>query len=193
MLKLNFLILDCGCENFGHGGTLNHFFTATAKDLLTELGHNVEVTRVGDEWSIPEEVKKILKADVIIVQTPGWCMGPPWQFKRYENMVLVQPEVCGTDGRHSATPNEGYGSGGFLTDKKYLLSSTWNAPLAAFEEKDQFFGGIGIDGVLLPVHKNFQFLGMKPLPSFMANDVVKNPQIPQDIERFKEHLRKLFS
>lgn len=93
MLKLNFLILDCGCENFGHGGTLNHFFTATAKDLLTELGHNVEVTRVGDEWSIPEEVKKILKADVIIVQTPGWCMGPPWQFKRYENMVLVQPEV----------------------------------------------------------------------------------------------------
>lgn len=193
MSKLNFLILDCGCENFRQGGTLNHFFTATAKELLTELGHSVEVTRVGEEWTIPEEVKKIQKADVIIVQTPGWWMGPPWQLKRYEDFVFIQPGVVGNDGRHAATPNEGYGSGGILTDKKYLLSSTWNAPLAAFEDKDKFFGGVGIDGVFLPVHKAFQFLGMKPLPSFMANDVLKNPQIPQDIERFKEHLRNLFA
>lgn len=43
MSKLNFLILDCGCENFGQGGTLNHYFSATAKELLTGFGHSVEV------------------------------------------------------------------------------------------------------------------------------------------------------
>ena len=51
----------------------------------------------------------------------------------------------------------------------------------------------GIDGVLLPVHKAFQFLGMKPLPSFMANDVDKNPTFEEDRQRFKEHLKKVFA
>ena len=73
-----------------------------------------------------------------------------------------------------------------------MLSSTWNAPKAAFDKKDDFFGGVGIDGVLLPVHKAFQFLGMKPLPSFMANDVLKNPTLEEDTKRFKEHLKKVF-
>nr|WP_286313820.1 NAD(P)H-dependent oxidoreductase [Turicimonas muris] len=49
-----------------------------------------------------------------------------------------------------------------------------------------------MDGVLLPVHKAFQFLGMKPLPSFMANDVLKNPTLEEDTKRFKEHLKKVF-
>lgn len=30
---------------------------------------------------------------------------------------------------------------------------------------------------------------MKPLPSFMANDVLKNPQIEADMARFVEHLK----
>ncbi len=74
-----------------------------------------------------------------------------------------------------------------------MLSSTWNAPKEALDKKDDFFGGIGIDGVLFSLHKEFQFLGLKPLPSFMANDVVKNPPLEEDMKRFKEHLKKVFS
>ena len=57
--------------------------------------------------------------------------------------------------------------------KKYMLSLTWNAPMEAFTEKDQFFHGVGVDGVYLPFHKANQFLGMEPLPTFIANDVIK--------------------
>lgn len=33
---------------------------------------------------------------------------------------------------------------------------------------------------------------MRPLESFMANDVLKNPRIEADIERWKAHLKTLF-
>ena len=69
---------------------------------------------------------------------------------------------------------------------------TWNAPKEAFDEPDDFFEGRGIDGVLMPVHKTLQFLGLRPLESFMANDVLKNPQIEADLERWKAHLTALF-
>ena len=79
-----------------------------------------------------------------------------------------------------------------MTEKRYLISSTWNAPLEAFTEPDQFFEGRGIDGLFMPLHKTFEFIGMKKLPSFMANDVFKHPTIPADIERWKKHLKDLF-
>ncbi len=45
----------------------------------------------------------------------------------------------------------------------------------------------------MPVHKTFEFLGMRPLPSFMANDVLKNPRIAEDLDRFKNHLIRYFA
>ena len=74
-----------------------------------------------------------------------------------------------------------------------MLSSTWNAPLQAFTDANQFFGGVGIDGVLLPLHKTFQFIGMSPLPSFVANDIYKNPSIKFDLNRFKDHIEQNFN
>lgn len=50
-----------------------------------------------------------------------------------------------------------YGSGGLIHDKKYMLSLTWNAPMEAFNDADQFFHGVGVDGVYLPFHKANQF------------------------------------
>nr|MBF4447879.1 NADPH quinone reductase MdaB [Vibrio anguillarum] len=38
-----------------------------------------------------------------------------------------------------------------------------------------------------------QFLGMSPLRTFMCNDVIKNPQIENDFERYKAHLKEVFS
>ncbi|MBG5948813.1 NAD(P)H-dependent oxidoreductase [Proteus terrae] len=94
------------------------------------------------------------------------------------------------DGRTRKDPSKKYGSGGLLQGKKYLLSVTWNAPLESFEEQEQFFEGKGIDAVYFPFHKANQFLGMEGLKTFGMFDVVKQPQIEQDIKAYKKHLEQ---
>ncbi|WP_199769814.1 NAD(P)H-dependent oxidoreductase, partial [Helicobacter equorum] len=84
------------------------------------------------------------------------------------------------------------GKGGLLHDKKYMFSLTWNAPIEAFTDKDEFFGGVGVDVVYLHLHKAHEFLGMQALPTFICNDVVKNPQVEQYIKEYKAHLQKVF-
>lgn len=74
-----------------------------------------------------------------------------------------------------------------------MLSVTWNAPLETFTDPAQFFEGLGVDGVYLPFHKANQFLGLEPVPFFIANDVEKNPQIEADLKRFVAHLDAYFS
>lgn len=73
-------------------------------------------------------MRKILAARLIVIQTPGWWMSTPWKLKMYQDEVFVMPELCGGHGRSRHDPSKLYGSGGFLSDKHYLLSSTWNAP-----------------------------------------------------------------
>jgi len=73
-----------------------------------------------------------------------------------------------------------------------MLSVTWNAPVEAFEDKEQFFHGVGVDGVYLPFHKANQFLGMNALPTFMCNDVIKQPNIAGDFARYRTHLDLVF-
>ncbi len=187
------LIIDAGCQNFGKGGTLNHEFAALAAMELQKLGWTAEITTVDRDFDRAAEVEKVASADAVIVQTPGWWMSTPWQLKRYEDLVFGDAKLCGGDGRSRENPEKKYGSGGFLTGKHYLLSSTWNAPLEAFTDPKQFFEGRGIDGVFLPLHKTFEFIGMKPMASFMANDVFKNPTIEADFERFKKHLATEFA
>ena len=164
---MQFLIVNAGCTHFGHGGTLSAAMVDKARETLEKLGHTVEETRLENGWDNAEEAQKILRADVVIIQTPGWWMSTPWQLKKY-------------------------GSGGKLTSKRYLLSSTWNAPLEAFTDPNQFFEGKGIDGLFMPLHKTFEFLGMKPCESFMVNDVFKHPTIEADMKRWEAHLTKLF-
>ncbi|VTM87211.1 Modulator of drug activity B [Raoultella ornithinolytica] len=50
----------------------------------------------------------------------------------------------------------------------------------------------GVDGVYLPFHKANQFLGMTPLPTFIANDVIKMPDVPRDIAEYRKHLAQIF-
>ena len=81
---------------------------------------------------------------------------------------------------------------GLIHDKKYMLSLTWNAPMDAFTDPDQFFHGVGVDGVYLPFHKANQFLGMQRLPTFIVNDVIKAPDVEQYKTEYRQHLLALF-
>lgn len=188
IVNKNVLIIDGGVKHGFASGELNHHYAKMASDLLTANGCTVSISRVDSDYDIATEVEKFASANVVIVQTPGYWMSIPWQLKKYIDEIFGDPKLCGGDGRHRNDADCKYGTGGKLIDKHYLISSTWNAPLEAFTDPTQFFEGRGIDGLFMPLHKTFAFLGVKALPSFMANDVLKNPTHEQDFERFKEHL-----
>ncbi|GAA0324838.1 NAD(P)H-dependent oxidoreductase [Psychrobacter aestuarii] len=169
-------------------------FATLAADHLTALGHQVSTTVVDAPYSVDEEVQKIANSDIIIYQMPGWWMGEPWTVKRYIDEVFTAGHgvLYANDGRSRIDDSKKYGSGGLLRGKKYMLSLTWNAPQEAFDDPKQFFHGVGVEGVYLHFHKANQFLGLEALPTFIANDVEKNPQIEQDIAKYHQHLDRYF-
>lgn len=189
------ILLINGAKAFAtSGGKLSALLQSVAKEELLQLGKTVIETKIDDGYDLGEEVAKIMSSDAIIWQMPAWWMGCPWIVKKYIDEVFMASngQFLTGDGRHRETPDHGYGTGGLLCDKQYMFSVSWNAPLAAFTDKDEFFGGVGVDGVYLPLHKAMQFIGMKPLPTFMCNDVIKNPQIEKFVSNYRQHIRQVF-
>jgi len=190
----NILILN-GKKDFGHSrGSLNQHLSDVAEIYIRELGHIVDTTLIDNGYDIDAEISKWLKADIIIYQMAGWWMGTPWIVKKYIDEVLTQGhgKLYSSDGRTRSDNTKKYGSGGLLHDKKYMLSLTWNAPLEAFTDPKQFFNGIGVDGVYFAFHKAQEFIGMSALPTFLCNDVMKEPDVENDVLRYKIHLKKIF-
>lgn len=191
----NILIIN-GAKQFAHSnGELNDTLTDFSESYLKALGHTVQVTRTNSDYDIQAEIEKYLWADVVIYQMPGWWMGAPWTMKKYIDDVFTigHGSLYASDGRSRSDASKKYGSGGLIQGKKYMLSLTWNAPMGAFTDPDQFFHGVGVDGVYLPFHKANQFLGMESLPTFIVNDVIKMPDVPSYIEAYKAHLDQLFA
>lgn len=177
-------------------GRLNASLTQRARDTLTAMGHEVRVTTVADEYDANSEVEAHVWADVVIMQFPVNWMGVPWVFKKYIDDTYtagMDGRLSVGDGRTTDAPKSNYGMGGRLQGKKYMLSVTFNAPAEAFENPaEPFFAGASVDDLMQPMHLNARFLGMKPLPTFAAFDVMKNPQIDKDFERFGAHLKAQF-
>jgi putative NADPH-quinone reductase len=68
-----------------------------------------------------------------------------------------------------------------------------NAPKNAFDDPDQdLFRGRSVDDLFFPMHMNFRFFAMQPLDTFVCYDVLKNPDIENDLVRFEAHLSKHF-
>ena len=188
------LILDGG-KNFGSsGGRLSTLLCNIADEELKAKGCEVLRTRIDDGYDIETEVKKVLGADAIIWQYPGWWMSEPWIVKKYldEVFMAAAASLLKSDGRHASDPEHGYGTGGLAINKKYMISTTWNAPITAFNDKNEFFEGRGCDGVTFAMHKAMEFCGMKALPSFICNDVVKNPKVDEYINAYRAHIRANF-
>ncbi|MEH0156648.1 NAD(P)H-dependent oxidoreductase [Limibacter armeniacum] len=175
-------------------GKLNAALVDITKEVLTTKGYEIKEVNMKDEYNVEEEVEKHLWADIVILQTPINWMGITWSFKKYMDEVYTTGmfgQLCNGDGRSEAAPKKNYGTGGLLTDSKYMMSVTFNAPSEAFDNEDEYlFGGKGVDNLLFPQHMNFRFFGMKPLPTFACFDVMKNPDIENDFKRFREHLEQ---
>ena len=190
------ILLVNGAKTFAHSnGQLNDTLTELAQEVLLDLGHQVQVTRADSEYDAKAEVEKFLWADTVIYQMPGWWMGAPWTVKKYIDEVFTEGHgsLYANDGRSRSDASKKYGSGGLIHDKNYMLSLTWNAPMDAFNDAEQFFHGVGVDGVYLPFHKANQFLGMQTLPTFIVNDVIKAPEVEAYMAQYRDHLTQVFA
>ncbi len=182
-------------EGFAEGKLTRTLIDAAEKQL-TEAGHEIKSTTVEKGYEVPTELEKYGWADAVFVQVPAYWMSAPWLFKKYVDEIYtagIGSVFCTDDGRTRSDLSKKYGSGGLMNGKKYMISSTWNAPLEAFEDPSQFFEGKGVDGPFMWLHKTYQFFGMEPLPSFSCHDVLKDADIPSDLKRLKEHLAAAFS
>ena len=181
-------------EGFAEG-RLNQTIVDAAGRQLTAAGHEIRTTIVESGYDIAGELEKYRWTDAVFVQTPVYWMSVPYLFKKYIDEVYtsgIGEVLYKDDGRTRSDPSKRYGSGGLLNGKKYMLSTTWNAPLESFEDPAQFFEGRGVDGVFMWLHKVYQFFGMEPLPTFSCYDVLKSADVEEDLRRLQEHLDGAF-
>lgn len=174
-------------------GKLNTFLAEVIAAHLGALGHDITTTHIVDGYDVEQEVEKHLWAEAIITQSPVYWFGNPWQYKKYVDEVfnagLLNPRMVANDGRTRSDPSKQYGTGGLMHGRRYMLSLTWDAPEAAFNDVDQYlFGGRSVDDVFIFNTANYKFCGVEILPSFSCHDVLKNRVSEQDVARLKNHL-----
>jgi modulator of drug activity B len=193
----NIFVINGG-QVFGHsGGKFNKTLLDTTIAYFSDKdGFEVRSTDVNHVYDPKQEVENYKWADVIIYHTPVWWFQLPHGFKKYIDVVFTEGHQNGiyhSDGRSSANPAINYGTGGMLQGKKYLLTSSWNAPKEAFTLPGEFFNERTVDeGALFGFHRMNAFTGMQPLESIHFHDVEKNADIPTDLQRYTNHLDKLF-
>ncbi len=73
-----------------------------------------------------------------------------------------------------------------------MLSATWNAPKEAFDDQNQILlNGKSADEALINLSTNYKFCGYEILEGFHVHDVMKNPQVEEDLNTFKTKLKSL--
>lgn len=187
-----------GGQKFGHSG--GKFNETVAKESLEFFKNNsnfeVKTTDINNDYDPAEEVDKFVWADVIVYHTPIWWFQLPHGFKKYIDVVFTEGHTKGiyhSDGRSSKNPAINYGTGGMLHGRKYLLTTSWNAPKEAFTLPGEFFNEKSVDeGPLFGFHRMNAFTGMTSLESMHFHDIEKNADVPRDLELYKNHLTKLF-
>jgi len=159
---------------------------ANAAKALLKQHFTVLTTTVADGYDVAEEIAKFKAADVVIYQYPVFWFMVPAALKKYMDDVFAYGEFFAyTDGP--------YGSGGMMQGKQVLISTTWNAPEAAFNDPDTFFGGASADDAVLPMRKAHAYCGFGELAHFSVHNVVRDPQLEANRARFLNHLRTVFS
>lgn len=187
-----------GGQKFGHsGGRFNETIAAaTAQFFENEPGFEVKTTNINDKYDPKAEVEKYVWADVVIYHTPVWWFQVPHGFKQYIDVVFTeghQNGIYSSDGRSSANPKINYGTGGMLHGRKYMVTSSWNAPQEAFTLPNEFFMQTNVDdGVLFGFHRMNAFTGMSRIDGIHFHDVEKNADIASDLKRYEAHLRQNF-
>ncbi|REC59173.1 NADPH quinone reductase MdaB [Chryseobacterium pennae] len=191
------LIINGG-QNFGHsGGKYNQTIAENTVSVLKEFDNiEVKITNVSEGYDKHEEVEKFVWADYIIYHTPIWWFQLPNGFKKYIDEVFTAGHAKGiymSDGRNAANPEINYGTGGMLGGRKYMLTTSWNAPKTAFTLPGEFFNEKSVDeGPLFGFHRMNSFVSLEKMDSFHFHDVEKNANIERDMKLYRDHVKSVF-
>jgi len=174
-------------------GKLNATMADVIRKEMEQRGYEVRETAIEAGYDINTEVDKHVWADLIVLQSPVFWFGMPWIYKKYVDEVftagLIQQKLLTDDGRSRDDDGRQYGSGGKMQGKQYMMSLTWNAPKAAFDDARQsLFAGKSVDDVLVSNSANYKFCGAEVLPAFSSHDVMKQADVEGDIARLRAHL-----
>lgn len=197
-MKIEKIFVINGGQVFGHsGGRFNKtIFDETIRFFNETAGFEIRSTDINQPYDLEQEVENYAWADVVIYHTPIWWFQVPHGLKKYIDEVFTaghQKGIYQSDGRSSANPDINYGTGGMLHGRKYMLTSSWNAPATAFTLPGEFFSEHSVDeGALFGFHRMNAFTGMTPMESLHFHDVEKNSDINRDMQRYRDHLNKLF-
>ncbi|MGA6121005.1 NAD(P)H-dependent oxidoreductase [Sphingobacterium anhuiense] len=192
------LIINAG-QSFAHSsGRFNKTVTENTIAFFEKFDSvEIKVTHISDAYDHDEEVQKFVWADYIIYHTPMWWFQVPNAFKKYIDEVFTAGHRTGiyqSDGRRSENPDINYGTGGMLQGRKYMVTSSWNAPKTAFTLPREFFNQTSVDdGPLFGFHRMNAFASLEKLESFHFHDVEKNADILRDMEAYQKHLDKVFT
>ena len=184
---MNVFIINGG-QTFAHsGGMFNNTLTGWTVEVMKEKGFAYRVTNINDAFDPMAEVENFKWADVIIYHTPIWWFQLPNGMKRYIDEVFTAGHDNGiyrNDGRSRKNPDVNYGTGGLMQGKRYMVTTSWNAPQTAFTLEGEFFDRRTVDeGVLFGFHKMNQFVGMTRIEGFHFHDLEKNAT-PQRIAEY---------
>ena len=183
--RISTVLIVNGAEPSAYSrGEFNDAMAKAAKALL-EPYFNVLTTVAAGNYDVGQEIAKFKAADVVIYQYPIFWFMVPAALKKYMDDVFAYGDFFTyTDGP--------YGSGGMMQGKKALFSTTWNAPLQAFNDTGAFFDGANPTEAILAMRKAHQYCGFEELPHFSVHNVVRDPQLGANRARFIEHLRTVF-
>jgi len=188
----NIFIINGG-HPFAHsGGKFNETIFNETQEFFLKQGFQVKATQVGDEIVLQDEVEKFKWADLVVYHTPIWWFQIPFGFKKYFDEVFTEGHQNGiyeSDGRSRKNPAINYGTGGLLKGKKYILTTSWNAPKEAFTLEKEFFSQTSVDdGVMFGFHRMNAFTGMEFLASHHFHDMEKNADVPTELAQFNSFL-----
>lgn len=185
-----------GGQVFGESnGKLNQTITDWTKNYFENNNAEVRITNVNEGYDSKIEVENFLWADLIIWHTPIWWFQLPFKLKQYIDEVLHDEghgKLYTNDGRTRKNPEINYGTGGLLKDKKYMITSSWNAPKGAFTIEGEIMNLRNVDdGILFGFHVAMKFIGLNKLDGFHFYDVIKG-LTPERFENYqKEYIQHL--
>ena len=192
----NIFIIN-GSHPFAHsGGRFNEtLFNTTTSYFESNEEFEVKTTQVGEKYDVKEEVEKFKWADLVIYHTPIWWFQIPFGFKKYIDEVFTeghQNGIYASDGRSRKNPNINYGTGGLMHGKKYILTTSWNAPKTAFTLENEFFNQKSVDeGAMFGFHRMNAFTGMELLATHHFHDMEKNADVPFELNTYSTFLNNV--
>lgn len=198
--KMKKIFIINGSQNFAHsGGKFNETVTNWTIEYLKSKNYEIKTTDIKQDFDLDQEVEKFVWADVVVYHTPVWWFQLPNLFKKYIDDVFTaghQKGIYKSDGRSRVNPDINYGTGGMLHGRKYMLTTSWNAPATAFTIPGEFFEETSVDdGVMFGFHKMNKFVGMEKLDGFHFHDVEKGATAENIVifkENYTKHLEETF-